>query len=100
MGKDGPDVEVPAPEDDSGTTAACEDVVVHAASKIVSASDAEMSEGLMDIISTDHKHPEMFEIQARLLFKRFCALTKAGFSEEQATKIVLRFGLKKDLADD
>ncbi len=76
------------------------DPIIAAACRIISADKSQFSQELMDLISTLHRHPDMFEIQAGLLQKRFKALKAAGFSEEFAQQIILRFGLKKDLADD
>ena len=74
-----------------------EDDAVRVAGKIMSARDAEQSALLMDLIATDQKHPDMFDLQATLLAKRRDALMRHGFSRKEAMEIILRFGLKKDL---
>ncbi|MEA3249959.1 MAG: hypothetical protein U9Q03_06450 [Patescibacteria group bacterium] len=87
--------------DDARTSPiAPDDDISEDAKSILGAIDAKFSERLMDLIATDHRHPDMFLVQARLLKKRFDTLKEAGFTKHEALQIILRFGLKKDLADE
>jgi len=47
-----------------------------------------MLEQLIEMMREMEQNDELFEIGARLMKKSYDALIKAGFNEEQATKIV------------
>ena len=47
-----------------------------------------MTEQLLEMLRKVEKCDELFDITARILKKSYDAMIKAGFTEEQATKIV------------
>ena len=47
-----------------------------------------MIEQLVEMLRAVEENDELFDIMARMMKKSYDALIKAGFSEEQATKIV------------
>jgi len=70
------------------------------ANNLIGKNLPQVPQEFMDLRTTLACHPTLFEDQAELLYARYAALLKKGFSEDQALQLILQFGLKPNLTNE